>query len=107
MQKIVICLAFVVLAAAAVVTFGTRPAHVLAGCSYKGGDSALPKTATPYSIYGNGSAKPSGHIGFHNGSKSGYLQASGDSGGIQVEGSSETAGRSAYANTSGDVKTSC
>ena len=108
MRKIVVWLGS--LALVAVVGFGV-PARsdrtLLAGCKYKGGDNALPATGTPYIVYGNGSMSPSGHIGFSNGSKSGYFQVSGDSSGIQIEGNSDTAGAGGYANTKGEVATSC
>jgi hypothetical protein len=100
-------LSFVAFVAGGIAAFGTGTTHVLAGCNYKGGDNALPATGTPYGVYGNGTMSPSGHVGFSNGSKSGYAQASGDADGIQVEGNSETAGQSGYANTSGEVSTSC
>lgn len=103
-----VCLGFVGLVAAGVaipVGHG-RPQH-LAGCKYKGGDNALPAAGTPYIVYGNGSTSPSGHIGFSNGSKSGYLQISGDASGIQVEGNSDSAGAAGYANTKGEVATKC
>jgi hypothetical protein len=106
-RRIAVCLGLVGLVATGITGIGAGPAHVLAGCKYKGGDNALPATGTPYGVYGNGSMAPSGHIGFSNGSKSGYLQASGDADGVQVEGNSDTAGQSGYANTSGQVSTSC
>lgn len=107
MRKILVCLGLLALVGVGVVV-PTKSDRVLsAGCKYKGDDNALPATGTPYIVYGNGSMAPSGHIGFSNGSKSGYLQASGDSGGVQVEGNSDTAGASGYANTSGEVATSC
>lgn len=107
MRRIIVCLGFAAFAAGAVAGFGAGGGHVLAGCSYKGGDNAVPATGTPYGVYGNGDMSPKGHIGFSNGSKSGYAQASGDSSGAQVEGNSDTAGQSGYANTKGEVATSC
>lgn len=107
MRKIVIFLGLLALVGIGVVVPARSDRVLTAGCSYKGGDSALPATGTPYGVYGNGSMAPSGHIGFSNGSKSGYAQASGDASGVQVEGNSETAGRSGYANTKGEVATAC
>jgi hypothetical protein len=106
-RRIVVCLSFVAFVAAFIAGVSTRPTLVLAGCKYKGGDNALPATGTPYGIYGNGTMSPSGHVGFSNGSKTGYAQASGDSSGIQFEGNSDSAGQSGYANTAGEVSTSC
>ena len=107
MRRIVVCVGFVALAAGAIAVPSAGPSQLLAGCNYKGGDNALPATGTPYGVYGNGDMSPKGHVGFSNGSKTGYFQASGDANGAQVEGNSDTAGASGYANTSGEVETSC
>ena len=106
MRKILVSFGLlVVVAVGLLVPSGTG--ILTAGCNYKGGDSALPATGTPYGVYGNGDMSPKGHVGFSNGSKSGYAQVSGDASGIQVEGNSETAGQSGYANTKGEVATKC
>ncbi len=107
MRKIMVLLGLLALVGVGLVVPARSDRVLTAGCGYKGGDNALPATGTPYGVYGNGSMAPSGHVGFSNGSKSGYLQASGDANGVQVEGNSDTAGQSGYANTSGDVATAC
>lgn len=73
------------------------------GCSYKGGDNALPTSGLPVLVYANGGAAPSGHIGVSDGTGDNYGQVSGGSSGIQAEGKSTTAGQSGYTHSGGGM----